>query len=147
MPNYFHFLCFYSKEKSHFQIHLFEYIHSRGLVFQDVKPLNMAIGNTNENQIFFFDFSFSEFYVNALGEPKKREETDNLQGTPDYMAWGPLNGFACARKDDLIAFGVVLLRLNNAYLPWMDETDDDTDIETAMQIVREDWEMFGIEVS
>lgn len=107
----------------------------------------MAIGNTNESRLFFFDFAFSEFYVNDHGEPRKREETEIFQGTPEYMAWGPLKGFKHTRKDDLISFGIVLLRLSDAYLPWMDKTSDSDDMETAIQIVQNDWDTYGIGVS
>lgn len=88
---------------------MFEYIHSKGLVFHDVKPSNMAIGYTNPNQIVFFDFAFSEFYVNAMGESKEREDAPVIWGTPEYMGRGPLNRYTHVRKDDLISFGLVLL--------------------------------------
>lgn len=126
---------------------LFEYIHSKGLVFQDVKPLNIAVGNANENQIFFFDFATSEFYLNSSGEPRKQEKIETFRGTPEYMAYNPLNGYATTRADDLTSFGISLLELNNVDLPWMDKTDDDTDMETAMQIVRDEWDDYGIKVS
>lgn len=130
-----------------FQIRIFQYIHSKGLLFVDVKPENIAIGNTDANRIVFFDFAFSEFYVNALGEPKRREESSAFNGTPEYWPLGPLNGLTHVRKDDLIAFGIVLLELNGADIPWMDKTNDDDDMYTTMDIVLEEWEKHGIEVS
>lgn len=99
-------------QKNCFQIRIFEYIHSKGLVFHDVKPTNMAIGNIDKNQIVFFDFAFSEFYVNALGESKRREDTDEVNGTPEYMARGPLHRLTQVPKDDFISLGLVLLELN-----------------------------------
>lgn len=98
-----------------FQIRIFEYIHSKGLVFHDVKPQNMAIGNIDKNKIIFFDFGFSQFYVNALGEAMEREDAIDIFGTPEYMARGPLNAKTWVRKDDLISLGLVLLRLNGDY--------------------------------
>lgn len=130
-----------------FQIRIFEYIHGKDLVFQDVKPMNMAIGNSNGNQIFFLDFESSGFYVDSQGEPLERLKSDRSVGTPDYMSWAVLNGFKSARKDDLISFGIVLLKLSNAFLPWMDKTSDGDDIEIGMKIVREEWDKHGIEVS
>lgn len=116
-------------------------------MFQDVKPANIAIGNKNANQIVFFDFAFSEFYVNALGEPKKREEANEFNGTPEYMAIGPLNRQTHLRKDDFISLGIVLLELNGVNLPWMDKTNDDDDIYTTMDIVLEEWGKYELEVS
>lgn len=116
-------------------------------MFQDVKPMNMAIGNSNGNQIFFFDFASSGFYVDSQGEPLERQKSDRSVGTPDYMSWAVLNGFKSARKDDLISFGIVLLRLSNAFLPWMDRSSDGDDNGIGMKIVREEWDKHGIEVS
>lgn len=48
-----------------------------------MKPTNIALGNTDENKIMFFDFAFSEFHVNALGESKEREDADEINGTPE----------------------------------------------------------------
>lgn len=45
-----------------------------------MKPSNMAVGLENPNKIFLFDFAFTEFYVNAFGEAKEREETNGLHG-------------------------------------------------------------------
>lgn len=124
-----------------------EYIHSKGLVFHDVKPENIVVDATNESQLFFIDFAFSEFYINAMGESKKREIAPYFNGTPVYMARGPLNRYTHVRKDDLISLGIVLLELNGAYIPWMYKTNDDDDIEATMDIVLEEWAEYGIEVS
>lgn len=77
-----------------------------------MKPTNIAIGNEDEDEIFFFDFAFSDFHVNAMGESKEREKADISNGTPEYMARGPLNRMTTVRKDDLFSFGLVLLELN-----------------------------------
>lgn len=127
-------------------IRILEFIHSKGLVFHDVKPENIAIGDANANQIFFVDFDFSKFYVNALGEFKEREEASNFSGTPEYMAWGPLNRFTHVRIDDLISLGLVLLQLNGVYIPWMYNTNDDDDIVVIMDAVLEGWNEYGIDV-
>lgn len=127
-------------------IKILEFIHSKGLVFHDVKPENIAIGDANANQIFFVDFDFSEFYVNALGESKEREETSYFWGTPEYMAWGPLNRYTHVPKDDLISLGLVLLRLNGVYIPWMYNSNDDDDIEVIMDTILEEWNDYGIDV-
>lgn len=66
------------------------------MLFNDVTPRNIAIDNTDHNQIVFSDFAFSEFYVDALGEPKLREKGK-------------------VRKDDFILLGIVLLDLNDIY--------------------------------
>lgn len=117
------------------------------MLFHDVKPSNVAIGDDDENKIFFFDFAFSIFHVNALGESKHREKADEMNGTPEYFAYGPLQGLTHVRKDELFSFGLILLELNGVYFPWMDKTDDDDHIYTAMNIVFEEWEKYTLEVS
>lgn len=115
------------------------------MVFHDVKPSNIAIGLTNPNQIIFFDFAFSEFYVNAMGESKAREEAPDINGTPEYMGRGPLNRYTHVRKDDFISLGLVLLELNGVELPWMNVTSENDDIYKTMDIVLETWDEYGID--
>lgn len=130
-----------------FQLEIFRYIHSKGLVFHDVKPANIGVGYEDKNEIFFFDFAFSEFYVDAFGAPKRRERTTEINGTPEYFALAPLRGYTHMRKDDLFSLGVCLLEMNKADLPWMDKTSLDTDIHEAVDIVLEDWKNVGLEVN
>lgn len=107
----------------------------------------MAIGRENPDQLFFFDFAFSEFYVNALGEPKQREELDIINGSPEYMGRGPLNGLSHLRKDDFISFGLVLLELNGVRLPWKNDIEDEDSMKTIMNIVLDGWDKYPLEVS
>lgn len=109
----------------------------------------MAIGDGLEHQhkIFFFDFAFSMKYINEMGEAKRREKANGMDGTPNYFAIDVLRGQSHVRKDELFAFGVCLLDLNNAELPWLEKTKGISDIFYAMEIVRNEWETHGIEVS
>lgn len=109
----------------------------------------MAIGNgrRHRNKVFFYDFAFARFYVNEMGEPMQRERTDDIDGSPDYFAIEPLRGYSHTRKDELFSFGVSLLHLNNAELPWLKRTKGVRDIFKLMNIVLAEWEQHGIEVS
>lgn len=109
----------------------------------------MAIGNELQHQhkIFFYDFAFSRFYVNDLGEPIRRQPLHEMDGTPDYFAIEPLRGQTHTRSDELFSFGVALLHLNNADLPWLEKTKGIQDIFKVMNIVLNEWEQHGIEVS
>lgn len=132
-----------------FQIEIFRYIHSKGMLFHDVKPANMAIGDGPEHhhKIFFYDFAFGQLYANEMGEPVRREQLDELNGTPDYFAIEALRGHSHTRRDELFSFGVCLLHLNNADLPWVEKTKGIQDIFKAMSIVLSEWEHHGLEVS
>lgn len=111
--------------------------------------MNMAIDDGAEQQrkIYFFDFAFSEFYVDAMGKPKRREKADDMNGSPNFFAMDPLRMQTHVRKDELISFGICLLDMNNANLPWTEKTKGITDIFKAMSIVLSEWEKHGIEVS
>ncbi|XP_031622920.1 uncharacterized protein LOC116340515 [Contarinia nasturtii] len=126
-------------------INIFEYIHEKGLTFHDVTPSNIAVSHLNENHIFFFGFAFSEFYVNALGEAKMREKSEEINGTPEYMTIDTLKGLTHVRKDDFISFGLVLLELNGVVLPWIEKTNNEEDIYKTIDIVLNEWNKISIE--
>lgn len=109
----------------------------------------MAIGDgpEHQHQIIFFDFAFSEPYMNADGEPKQREKVTEMDGTPNYFSIDVLRGQSHVRKDELFGLGVCLLDLNNADLPWLDKTKGITEMFDAMDIVLNEWEKLGMEVS
>lgn len=117
------------------------------MLFHDVKSTNIALGRNNEDQIFFFDFAFSEFHVNALGESKERTEAQEINGTPDFMARGPLHRLTNVRKDDFISFGLVMLDLNGVVLPWKEKTKNNISVFSCMDIVLAEWDRYTIEVS
>lgn len=126
---------------------MLKYIHSKGLTFHDVKPSNIAIGIDNPNQIFFLNFVFSDLYENALDESNQRKLAKKVRGTPEYMAIEPLKRFENVPKDDLIALGITLLELNDAYLPWMSKTDDIDDFFIRINITLVEWEKGPLKVS
>lgn len=107
----------------------------------------MAIGDVNKNQVIFFDFEFSEFHVNALGESMGRKKIKSPTATPEYMAYAPLHYLSHVRKDDLISFGIILLELNGVSLPWADKTNDDFDVHERIETVLEEWNNNGPYVS
>lgn len=82
-----------------------------------------------------------------MGEPKVRERTREFYGSPAYMAKGPLNKGTHVRKDDLISLGIVLLKLNGVYIPWMYKINDEDAFEVIMESVFNEWTSYGTEVS
>lgn len=109
----------------------------------------MAIGDGPEYQerIFFYDFAFGEYYLDAMGEPKQRENVTDMDGTPSYFAIDVLRGQSHVRKDELFSFGICLLDMNNADLPWLEKIKGNSNIFEAMNIVLNEWEKHGIEVN
>lgn len=130
-----------------FQIRTLEYIHSKGLVICDIKPLNLAIDDKNTNVIFLLSYVFGELHGNAFDSKKQRLKADYIRGTPEYMSIDALNIFRPVCADDLISLGIVLLQLNGVRIPWMDITTDENDVYERIETIANEWKKHPIKVS
>lgn len=86
--------------------------HERGLVHRDVSPSNVLWTRSGVKVI---DFGLCA----SAGDP---EETDNLLGTPAYMAPERIEGEPVSPASDVYALGVVLYRALTNRLPWPAES-------------------------
>lgn len=99
-----------------------EFIHSKGLLYRDVKSENFLLGQykqPNHKFVHIIDFGLSKEYINPI---TKEHVPFNVKkgsvGTPRYMSIHALQHHEQGRRDDLEAMSYLFLYLYAGRLPW-----------------------------
>jgi len=107
-------------------INRFQFIHSKGIVFRDVKPDQFCVGNVNnpkDQTIYVVDFGLSSFYRDPVTKRhipfRKPMKGRSRVGTARYSSVNVHEGYDHTRRDDLESLAYVLIDLAKASLPWM----------------------------
>ncbi|XP_054169347.1 casein kinase I-like [Oppia nitens] len=110
---------------------IFEYVHSRRVIYRDVKPENLLLGLSNtsaKNILHLIDFGLAKEYIDINGEHIPYKEGVGMNGTARYMSINTHLYQEQSRRDDMEAIGYLLIYLLRGHLPWsglnIDETID-----------------------
>ena len=96
-----------------------EHIHSKDLIYRDIKPENFLIGLKDKDIIYIVDFGLCKRYRSPkTGKHILPRLTGKFNGTLIYSSPNVVKGEEASRRDDLISLGYMLIYLLKRKLPW-----------------------------
>ena len=100
-------------------IERFEWIHSKNIVYRDIKPENFLLGKKDPNVIYVIDFGLCKKYRSSkTGKHLLPKRTGKFNGTMKYASINALLGKEQSRRDDLIALIYMIIFFIKKKLPW-----------------------------
>nr|CCA14307.1 casein kinase I putative [Albugo laibachii Nc14] len=108
---------------AHELIDVFQYLHTKNILFVDVKPANFMLNRLKESRVYCVDFGISARYVTAAGK-HKGYKIGAIVGTPTFLSLSCHEGATPSRRDDIEGLLYVTIYLMRGNLPWQNATSD-----------------------
>lgn len=93
-----------------------EHLHSKRIIYRDIKPENIIVSETGYP--ILYDFDTSKMMISQNGR------TNTIVGTPHYMAPEVIQGFEYNYSSDLWSLGVLAYELIVGSVPFGEEEED-----------------------
>ena len=97
-----------------------EFLHSKNIVHQDIKPENFLVGNPDTSIIYIIDFGLCKKYKSSrTGKHIIFSKSKKFLGTLEYCSINSMKGLELTRRDDMESIGYMLIHLIKGTLPWL----------------------------
>jgi serine/threonine-protein kinase len=87
-----------------------DFAHSEGIVHRDIKPSNILIESTPRGRVVLSDFGVARVF-GAVQRQITATSSNELVGSPAFLAPEALGGQEISEKSDIYSFGVVLYEM------------------------------------
>ena len=96
-----------------------QWIHSKNVIYRDLKPQNLLIGKHDPNVIYIVDFGLCMKYRSSkTGKHILPKRTGKFSGNMRFSSINALIGKEQSRRDDLISLGYNIIFFVKKNLPW-----------------------------
>ena len=96
-----------------------EWIHSKNIIYRDIKPENFLLGINDPNVIYIIDFGLCKQYRSSkTGKHILPKISTKFNGNFKFSSSNAIKGKESSRRDDIISLGYMLIYLIKKELPW-----------------------------